>query len=876
MQLDEKIREALEASGVDQAALGDVLSVREAPAPMDVDAAELHALFARAMRTYLAERSGQRPIELPDLAVAILRAGRDDPDGLLPRRLEKLDINFDSATAAMESLVEALPARRRPLWARYASDEVPATGAIIDHLRVRQEAEALAWVITADEMDPPLSVGLFGDWGSGKTTFMRLLQEEIDQITSDARTAHESNKAYPFCDNVRHIWFNAWHYVDANLWASLVSHLFEELSESTQEFRNLVGRLKTTEALTTNAQQRQAEGMDRRTEAETELTQVRTEKEQLTRDLAQGKIDLTTLDADKVIEEKGEHVLELLGKTKDGSSIVPVARDLSHLAKRATYVRELFRAQPRWFKWMTAGLVAAALIGGALALTFPDETAKLFGLLTSALVLVGSLAAALKKPVSGVREAARQVTDLAESAGRAQIANMEQRERELQIEITEARRQEEEARRELRDIGDGRRLSSYVEERLRSDDYRKQLGIIALIRRDFEELTNAMHSDRKARLRVRSANLEADTKRTLALEEEGEQKRGLPQIDRIVLYIDDLDRCPAERVVEVLEAVHLLLAFRLFVVVVGVDSRWLFTSLERHYWAQLGSDTNPASQGDRHYRPDEAYWASTPQNYLEKIFQIPFALRPMGSGGYEQLVSELLKAPPRNANDLPTRASGAPVPGIDEPKNSHGPAQPEGSTASRSEPRTPPDALFVSDEELRFLISKEMSRLIPTPRGAKRIANTYRLLRASLDETGMKRFLPAPDGEGEFRVVALLLGVIVGFPNQASALFQALFETDEASWWDFVEHLPPADANGSDDVSAEGTGGDNGEPLPGEDDSWTQLSDSLHAFQVEGTVPGVLDLYQFWAGPTARYSFQTGRLARVGGQVEEGSGDSAS
>ncbi len=47
----------------------------------------------------------------------------------------------------------------------------------------------------------------------------------------------------------------------------------------------------------------------------------------------------------------------------------------------------------------------------------------------------------------------------------------------------------------------------------------------------------------------------------------------LPELNRIVLYIDDLDRCPPKRVVEVLQAVHLLLAFELFVVVVGVDAR---------------------------------------------------------------------------------------------------------------------------------------------------------------------------------------------------------------------------------------------------------------------------------------------------------------
>jgi hypothetical protein len=97
----------------------------------------------------------------------------------------------------------------------------------------------------------------------------------------------------------------------------------------------------------------------------------------------------------------------------------------------------------------------------------------------------------------------------------------------------------------------------------------------------------------------------------------------LPQIDRILLYIDDLDRCPPERVVEVLQAVHLLLAFPLFVVVVGVDARWVSRSLAlrfRTLWRQRGG----RAAGD----PNEA--AATPEDYLEKIFQIPFWLEPMG------------------------------------------------------------------------------------------------------------------------------------------------------------------------------------------------------------------------------------------------------
>jgi KAP family P-loop domain len=73
----------------------------------------------------------------------------------------------------------------------------------------------------------------------------------------------------------------------------------------------------------------------------------------------------------------------------------------------------------------------------------------------------------------------------------------------------------------------------------------------------------------------------------------------------VVLYIDNLDRCPTEMVIKVLEAVHLLLAFPLFVVVAAVDARWLESSL-RELYTQLKDQ------------------AAVPADYLEKIFQVPF------------------------------------------------------------------------------------------------------------------------------------------------------------------------------------------------------------------------------------------------------------
>jgi hypothetical protein len=94
-------------------------------------------------------------------------------------------------------------------------------------------------------------------------------------------------------------------------------------------------------------------------------------------------------------------------------------------------------------------------------------------------------------------------------------------------------------------------------------------------------------------------------------------------IERIVLYIDDLDRCSPDQVVKVLQAIHLLLAFRLFVVVLGVDSRWLEDSFKSHYDTLL----------------------EKPADYLEKIIQVPFLLRPMTSDGFAAMMAELSRPP---------------------------------------------------------------------------------------------------------------------------------------------------------------------------------------------------------------------------------------
>ena len=129
------------------------------------------------------------------------------------------------------------------------------------------------------------------------------------------------------------------------------------------------------------------------------------------------------------------------------------------------------------------------------------------------------------------------------------------------------------------------------------------------------------------------------------------------RINRIVLYIDDLDRCPPAKVVEVLQAVHLLLAFPLFVVIVGVDARWISRSLETRYRELLRADGDGEASALA-----RTFGTARSEDYLEKIFQIPLWLRPMEPGDVRRMVRGLLrgieKKPPVNEKSIPSSTTG--------------------------------------------------------------------------------------------------------------------------------------------------------------------------------------------------------------------------
>src|SRR6185436_7115712 len=273
--------------------------------------------------------------------------------------------------------------------------------------------------------------------------------------------------------------------------------------------------------------------------------------------------------------------------------------------------------------------------------------------------------------------------------------------------------------------------------------------------------------------------------------------------------------------VEVLQAIHLLLAFPLFVVVVAVDARWMKRSLKNQFSLMLAGDgsTNGAtdeSADGKHDTSDDKPrekprekdeprdGRATPDDYLEKIFQVPFWIRPLGSTACKNLVRELTKddvepstpaatnvgnlmnqapdlpdAPVRSANAIAnagkssvvsnTGSEADAVQTTPDPATTSTPKPTGGVTFDWSPVEPKPRTLQVSETERDYMVS--LATVIGrSPRSVKRFVNCYRLLKSSMDPADLAR----STRDGSFRTTMLLLGIVSGLPEIAPELLTDL------------------------------------------------------------------------------------------------------
>lgn len=703
--------------------------------------------------------------------------------------------------AGWSRLTEVSPLEAQP-FAGYHNDD-PSRGE--DLLDIKREALGLARILAASKVVPPLSVGLFGDWGSGKSFFMRELRGAIEQCRTWSVARAEAGGVAHYCQRVIHIEFNAWHYADADLWASLAMQIFnrihEELAKDGDSARllgeNVVAKLPSSQEIIArgNAERDALEARKKKLEDE-----IKAERER------RGTKTVGVLEALRDLGESGasadeisawKNAIKAVGIPE--AEVDKVLEGLASTSKLTKRIDKLFQARPWWsaLLFLLSVLAVAAIVYALRNSDAGIGIGGLVGFITSALALgreaekvFAPIEARLTRATALERELRDRVTGK-EAALTTQLNELEREVAAVDARITEAK--------------NGASVQRFVLERATSDAYRRQLGLVATLHRDFEALGALLANEQE------------------------------PHVDRIILYVDDLDRCPTNRVVEVLQAVHMLLALPLFVVVVGVDSRWLLLSLDDHYSRQFAVHAGERSGAEPRRN------VATPQHYLEKIFQFPFTLRPMEGDGFARLVGDMIRtkqAPVAEASPQvrpPVAVGSRTIPEERDSKPIEA-ATPVASSVSEGVARENAAEAPVSDiapielNHYEVETLKSLSALVSSPRAARRLVNVYQHIRATAPPGDP--LIGAREGEGEYRATAVMLAAMIGHPAASTELFEALVTKDGDA------ALILREFEGASDAAAELA-----RALEGFDDVFTDLA-----------------LVRRAIARVARYSFQTGRV----------------
>lgn len=105
---------------------------------------------------------------------------------------------------------------------------------------------------------------------------------------------------------------------------------------------------------------------------------------------------------------------------------------------------------------------------------------------------------------------------------------------------------------------------------------------------------------------------------------------------RIVIFIDDLDRCLPEKAMELLESIKLFLDLKGYIFLIGVDPKVIEKGVKVKYRGYVIKEP-----GKEVARSPEI--PITPTDYLEKIIQLPFYLPPLEKGRVDIYLENLLQ-----------------------------------------------------------------------------------------------------------------------------------------------------------------------------------------------------------------------------------------
>ncbi len=592
-----------------------------------------------------------------------------------------------------------------------------------DALNLKDEIDALSNLLLMRDLEPPMTVGILGGWGGGKSYIMHLMQQRMTQIRSrPVNLATEAwhpdpnhEKLSPYVGHIYQIKFDAWTFAKSNLWASLMQTIFTGLDRQIsleqrlqkcfaekeidpyapnspysdiwkvlyqandtdrEHFLQQVFKGDTLAELSTEQQYRvdkllwdkrktlKQEAIEKQQDIETELTQV---KETISRQEVELKKAQQALenaqDPDK--QDLIDHVNQILVvsgallKSRLGEETFNEIQQGIESKLPSDLTPESFRRfQIEVRQFMTNILEGTDTDGNPF--NFSGKVLKQWARRNLSFIIIFCLFAltaliapwfvAWKLPDAIVPQIVAFITPLLPAVAMAQKLwragqqwynqtkqalldceaeiqgsqaviqretrrfqiNQEHRIQTLKDQIEQLKQQEQNLDQKMQTVQGEipanvyASLGEFIAQRIHEGQYDRHLGLMHFVKEDLSKLSDRLLPPK------------------MGSEEFAHKLEDLQQVfprgpARVVVYIDDLDRCPPRRVVQVLEAVQLLVKTPLFIAVLAIDERYITRALEQFYKGVLLRHGSPSGT-----------------DYLEKIIQLPYRVRPIMASALEE------------------------------------------------------------------------------------------------------------------------------------------------------------------------------------------------------------------------------------------------
>jgi hypothetical protein len=626
----------------------------------------------------------------------------------------------------------------------------------------------------------------------------------VNQLVSSHEFIDKPQKEVPFWKEIVQIRFNAWQYVEGNLWASLVDHIFNQLKlsgiEDEEKQKDIidarkkfwVNMLEKKVADLINKKQEKSNKEKNLRNKQRELRIKKSERKKKAKEIEKLKTkafnDKILKKSIKNVEEAFKPLMETVGLDSADAvkqKIHEVRTGLKTWHMFAKYINTQMNNKSKT-RMILLFLLTPVVIWVLSLFDLPSLVSGSGGVVYALLFCFNIFNKVTKwanSQLKSLDEVEKKVNDEFKKRQQkwdTQIAKEEKNLDTIESEIYSLEDDETALNNEINNIKQkieqatpANILNEFVSERAGSDDYRKMLGVPALIHNDFRKLSSLIKL-------YNSYCIDPDNSNVAIKDNKNNY------FNRIILYIDDLDRCPEERVVDVLQAVHLLLAFELFVVVVAVDSRWLNHALMKHYPAlayyqyqrdngngnnQQGAQPPTTNTIEHDNNKTHDHNKATSEDYLEKIFQIPFWIRPLGKTAKQNIVKGLMRRSlERKTIEQSTEQQQADLELGDEQK----------AVLSQLDTRLLPPSLdtaslAITQDELKMLADLT-SLMGDTPRSVKRFVNLYQLVRIVLGIPKLDVYDPVILSENFKLAFFLIIGD--GTPNLAPILMRQLMLDD--------------------------------------------------------------------------------------------------